>query len=175
MIRKTLLTTVFLIALAPAAPAADVNLLENPGFETGVLAPWIGSSWVIAASDAHTGTYAAETTSGATIKQFIEPIPVGLIHEVSVWCRSVDMVEHPVQLLYDEVGADWDEFLMWPSTSAWSRYDLTGDLRATGFLHGLLVFGSYGHVVRCDDARIMVDETVANEPDTWSGIKRMYR
>lgn len=172
---RILCTFAVMLALAHNAVSADVNALTNPGFETGALTPWIGASWTVGSGDAHSGSYAAETTSGATLKQFIDPIPVDLVHEVGVWCRSVDMVEHPVRLLYDASGSDWDEFLMWPTTSGWSRYDLTADLRAVGFLHGLLVFGSYAHMVRCDDARIMADEAVAAVPATWSGIKRLYR
>jgi len=175
MNRKTMITTVILTAaLVMSAHAADVNLLDNPGFESGALTPWVTSSWFVTSSDSHSGSYSAEATSGATIKQFITPVDVSLVNEVSVWCRSVDEVEHPVQLLYSASGGDWDEFLMFPTTSYWDKYDLTSNLRATGLLHGLLVFGSYGHVVRCDDGRIMVDESVANEPAAWSQVKRLY-
>ena len=170
-----LVAVVWLVLMSVSVGHAAVNLVQNPGFEDGVLDPWVGTNWTVTSSDAHSGTYSAECTTGHTIRQFTTPVSVADVQEVSIWTRSVDMVEHPVQLLYSESGGDWDEFLLWPSTSGWMYTDLTSNLRASGTLYGILVYGSSTHVVRLDDAKIMVDDAVATEATTWSQLQALYR
>jgi hypothetical protein len=177
---RTLCAVIFLVAtsivlVAQSTARAEVNLIQNPGFEDGVLTPWIGSEWTLTSSDKRSGTYSAENTSGHTIRQFIQPVDVSDVLEVSLWVRSVDEVMHPVQLLYSESGGDWDEFPLHHLDPYWGFWDLTGNLRSSGTLYGILVFGGGGHTVRIDDVRIMVDDAVTAESTLWSSLKALYR
>lgn len=163
------------VLVGPSPALAEVNLLQNPGFEDGTITPWIGTNWTVTSSDSHSGTYSAECTQGSTIRQFVFPVDVSDVLEISIWTRSVDEANFPVNLLYNESGGDWDEFLIFPSHSFWEFTDLTSNLRSSGTLYGILVYGHNDHVVRLDDTKIMVDDAVAIESSAWGQLKALYR
>jgi hypothetical protein len=177
MIKLILTTTAIalgLILLHGTAAGIPVNLLTNPGFEDGVIAPWTGSAWSVTSGDAHTGTYCAENTSGSSLQQMIAPVAVGDVLEISLYCKSPDMVNHVVRLLYSPSGGDWDEFPHEHGGSSWTRFDLTSRIRSSGQLHGISISGHYDHIFRIDDAKIMVDGPVDIKPATWGRVKDFF-
>jgi len=163
-----------LLTLFGTAAGIPVNQLANPGFEDGALAPWAGSNWAVTPSDAHSGTYSAENLSGSSIRQMIAPVAVADVQEISLYCKSPDLVNHVVRLLYSADAGDWDEFVHEHGGSSWVRFDLTSHLRASGQLHGISISGHYDHVYRIDDVKIMVEGPVDITPSTWGRVKEFF-
>lgn len=94
-------TRVILVACAvaaclTAAPALGQNVLANPGFESGAMAPWYQDSgggpeaWNVTKNQAHTGLYSATTVGNNRIRQDFAPIPTADIKEVSFWLLQPD-------------------------------------------------------------------------------------
>jgi len=96
--KRTLFLTVALSAFAFCN--AQTNLVQNPGFESGDLSPWVAGSssyqvpQVISTTEAHEGTYVAAylpvPTTGGTTHGFMQDIPVTVGHEyeLSFWYKS---------------------------------------------------------------------------------------
>lgn len=176
---KALLTGMLLalggiLTLVGTAASIPVNQLANPGFEDGVLVPWLGTDWSVTASDAHSGAYCAANTSGTSIRQMIAPVAVGDVLEVSLHCKSPDLVNHVVRLLYSADASNWDEFPHEHAGSSWVRYDLTSHLRASGQLHGISISGHAGHPYRVDDVAILIDGPLDIAPTTWGRVKEIF-
>ncbi len=158
------------ITLLAAAPAyALTNLLANPGFETGALAPWAegrdGSNfgplehWTVTAAAAHSGRFGAEAVNNFELRQDFAPTPVSAIKQLSFW------VEHPasefvptvVSYFYSD-GTEGTDLAI-TLTTGWEFFDLTADLDPTRTLTGFSIFGYFGDPVpltRFDDAAILV-------------------
>ena len=168
------LIAVGLSTLLGTAAGIPVNQLANPGFEDGALAPWLGNGWSVTSSDAHSGTYSAENTSGSSVRQMIAPVAVGEVLEVSLYCKSPDLVNHVVRLLYSADASNWDEFPHEHGGSSWVRFDLTSHLRASGQIHGIAVSGHFNHIYRIDDVEIMVEGPVDITPSTWGRVKEIF-
>src|SRR5205085_1450320 len=81
-----LLGSLFAALSLPTTGAQATNILANPGFESGALAPWFQSSdfcsspapcenWNVTNSDAHSGTFSATDVGNKEIRQNFAAIP----------------------------------------------------------------------------------------------------
>lgn len=83
------LTTVALLALASSASAA-VNLVQNPGFETGDFTNWSASTAFVDSSAPHSGNYAARLVSvgNNNFSQNIATTP-GHLYQIDYYLKAV--------------------------------------------------------------------------------------
>ncbi|SCL50811.1 Chitinase [Micromonospora eburnea] len=95
-LRYLLLTSATTLAVAVgavvgAAPAAAANLLSNPGFESGVLAPWTCSLGSVVTTPVHTGTKAlqgpASASDTAQCTQTVAVLP-NTTYSLTGWVRG---------------------------------------------------------------------------------------
>ncbi len=107
---------VLLLGLTSLAPAQAQNLVQNPGFETGSLAPWIASSTggisVLADEDssvAHSGLWSAQITFGTqgpgtgSLSQTLLTTP-GKTYNFSFWAQYQDdfaLFSSPLQVSWN--------------------------------------------------------------------------
>jgi hypothetical protein len=99
--RHAALTSLFCAVLLPAfcrtiwaSPVTGgSNALANPGFETGVLTPWVqgrvetnhGTDWAVTTDQARSGSYSAWVNDNKELRQDFSPIPGSSIREISFW------------------------------------------------------------------------------------------
>jgi hypothetical protein len=162
--------SVTLALLCGAAPALAANQLVNPGFETGLLAPWTndndfcaGCTWSVDAADAHSGTYSAVVDGNRLILQTFAPVPVSSINAVNFWARHPnDATGADIAVYFEYSDLTDEEALFQTSDSAWTFFDVTSELDSSKSLTGFGVYGNSGTLARFDDA--VVD--VVPEPAT---------
>jgi len=157
------------------------NTLLNPGFETGALPPWVSQEtyWTVTGADFHTGSFSAEDIGNYSIRQDICPVDVMLVNSVGLWSKQPEGVAyHAVDLFYGD--ADFDEFFLAPGVD-WTFSDLTGDLRTTGTLIAIRIWG-YVESGDTEDDLTLIDDIVIDTPggpsavevNTWGKIKALY-
>lgn len=87
-------------ALMGASSAFAANILTNPGFETGVLAPWFqdrnfGSfepeDWHVTGADAHSGAFSATVVGNKELRQNFAPATTDDIIEISFWLKQPEL------------------------------------------------------------------------------------
>src|SRR5262245_30557850 len=85
--------------VAGAAGASAGNILQNPGFESGALGPWLQrcnfcgfpcGNWTGTSSDSHSGGFSAMDIGNIEIRQNFAPTPTSQITQVSYWLRHPD-------------------------------------------------------------------------------------
>jgi uncharacterized protein YjdB/regulation of enolase protein 1 (concanavalin A-like superfamily) len=84
-------TAVCVVEVVPAIPA--INLLNNPGFETGDFTNWPShfNQSAIVNTNARTGTYAAKlATAYGGIEQFVTGLTPNTTYTISAWAKAVD-------------------------------------------------------------------------------------
>jgi hypothetical protein len=91
------------------------ELLQNPGFETGTLPPWVSSNWVVSTSDPHSGTYCARDVGNYSIAQSVDTIPGSEIQSVTFWSRQPDAQVMAYDFLYSD--GSYGEFVLNPTVS----------------------------------------------------------
>ena len=144
-----LLGAVALCVMVTPGTASATNILINPGFETGILSPWVNSvplnfcgscAWVVTSTDAHTGTNSATITGNRLILQTFSPIATSLITQASLWLRMPGGSPTAAAIYFGYSDGSSAEFSASP-TSAWAFVNMTGNL-AVG--KNLVAFGVYG-------------------------------
>ncbi|MDY7107763.1 MAG: hypothetical protein SYC29_03920 [Planctomycetota bacterium] len=142
---RSILTAV-LAAAVLAAPAAAGNILLNPGFEDGVLAPWYQKAdyggpedWNATTADAHSGLYSATDRGNKLLAQDFDPVAVEDILEASVWVRNVDATINAIYFEYSDLSTQ--EELLDHFDSEWNYWDMTSYLQPG---KELISFGIYG-------------------------------
>jgi hypothetical protein len=161
-----------LALLCNAVPALAVNVLDNPGFESGALAPWVndadfcgGCTWTVDSADAHSGTYSAVVNGNRLIAQFGSPIPVSDITAISFWARHPDAAFGADMAVYFEYSdSSSEEPHVFTGDTTWTFFDVTAELDAGKSLAAFGVYGNTGTIARLDDALI---DTLIPEPSTW--------
>jgi len=146
--------------LAPIAALAGVlfcasafaaNILVNPGFETGALAPWFGDSGAptVGSTDPHTGTFAAEAFGGDSIRQNFAPVPTSDITEVSVWIKRPPFQFDQYSFYYSDNTST--THLIQGNSSNYDQFNLTSNLTAGKSLTGFSIFGTSSGPAFMDD------------------------
>jgi len=149
-----------LAVTAACTPAFTINILENPGFESGELDPWFndqnfgGSDWTVDNLDPHSGTYSATNVGNVEIRQNFAPTLVSDITEVSFWMKHPldNGVPSFVTLFYSD-NTDTG-FVIFTYTEDWTSFNVTGNLEAGKSLVGIGFFGHAGGGKAEDRTRI---------------------
>jgi hypothetical protein len=140
---------VFAVCFAFAAVNALAdNVLVNPGFESGALAPFFnsndfcgGCTWSVTNTDFHTGSYSAFVVGNRLLEQDFTPVSTSLIDEVSLWLKMPGTGIAAVYLLYSD--ATTSENVM-DVPAAWTEFDMTSYLAPGKSLTGFGVYGCSG-------------------------------
>jgi hypothetical protein len=170
--------TVALAAAVLAPTASAINLLANPGFETGNISPWFngrefgtngsGQLWHAVNTDSHTGSWSAMVESNKEMRQNFTPTLVSDITEASVWIKVPEVGGiFGVWHYYSDATEGFEVFS--PANTGWNKYDITADLQSgktlIGFgVNGYIGGGSDPDLVFADDG--MVNSTAIPEPAT---------
>lgn len=143
------IVTVLLAASALCAPAVAGNILINPGFEDGILAPWYQKAdyggpenWNVTAADAHTGLYSATDRGNKLLAQDFAPIAVADILEASVWVKNLDASINAVYFEYSDSSTH--EEILFHSNGEWNYWDVTSFLAPGKELVSLGLWGVSG-------------------------------
>jgi hypothetical protein len=145
------------------------NLLVNSTFERGDLWPWDTSNWVISTNGPLHGSYCAEDFGNYYIRQDFDPISASQITHVLVWMRQPDAQISAIDLYYG--ASDFDEVIYYPG-SDWTLIDVTPQLRTTGSLIAIRIWGYSGtgtQMTYIDNVMIFAGSTVPFPlaTDTW--------
>ncbi len=119
------------------------EMLQNPGFETGLLYPWTTNNWIVDSTYPHQGRYCASVVGNYWIKQNIYHPTFGLdITRISFWARQP---EAPAAQAYDFIYDDntFEEFVHFP-TAEWAEYDVTYNLNQQKILVAFKLWGYLG-------------------------------
>jgi len=153
------------------------SLLVNSTFESGSMAPWVTSNWVISTISPLAGTYCAEDYGNYSIEQFFGPVDVSQITTVGFWLRQPDVAIFAVDFFYG--ASDYDEIIEAPPNADWNLWDYTYFLRASGSLTGIRIWGYTGGPngpTYIDNALIFAGPTVAFPlaSDFWTVTSSPY-
>jgi hypothetical protein len=153
------------------------NQLQNPGFETGSLAPWTTDAWTVTNADAYSGTYSAVGITNVFIRQDFSPIDVTTINSITNYEKQPSGIAFAaVDFIYSS-ESDYDEFLVAPGTD-WTFQNLTSELRGSGSLTAIRFWsysGSGDQATWIDDVSIDVQGSTPVKTGTWGAVKALYR
>ena len=175
---KLFLSILVLTAFFAPVYGAQVELLENPGFEDGVLTPWATDTWIIETTDPHTGVYCAFADGNHWIEQAFDPTDVNDISSFTLWMRQPESVISAVYMYYG--ASDYDSVLNFLTTADWTEFDHTGDLRSSGNLEKIKIWGYSGggsdpdHTY-LDDVSIIYEDYVGIENASLGSIKATFK
>jgi hypothetical protein len=140
-------TTLALVASMGRSNAT--NILVNPGFESGALAPWFqdrsfsgGENWNVTTVTPHTGSFAATDTGNKELKQTFSPTTTSQIDQVSLWAKHDNLTgrELFVDFFYSD-GTD-QGFTVSTTDLSYDFFNVTSDLATGKLLDGISVFGN---------------------------------
>ncbi len=161
-----------------AAPDGEVQseafpppqeLLQNTGFETGVLTPWYqaaGNHWVITTIFPHSGTYCATDTGNYWIRQdFAQPVPAESIISITIWSRQAPPNKPAYLQAFDLMYSDmtYYENVVYPDT-IWRQWNITSWLTMGKQLSGLRIWGFWSSDPADDSTYIDDISIIANMP-----------
>jgi hypothetical protein len=151
-----------ILAVSAAAMAMvsahAVNIILNPGFETGTLANWTTQTGGFAATNAdfHTGLFCAGDIGNFSIEQSFAAVLNSNITEVSFWIKQPNRTPlfNSVELLYSD--STFTSLIPGGTGgAAWAQQNVTASLTAGKSLVGIRVWGyssgSQLDVTRYDD------------------------
>lgn len=163
--RKPLLVGL-LVALA-LTPAFATELLQNTGFESGVLSPWYQArdfcsgtclNWNASTQNPHTGKYSAMDVGNIELRQDFTPTPGANITNYSFWAYAGAGVG-AVDFFYTD-NSD-EEFVYFATANVWTLINETANVDKSKTLRGISVWGaSPGYTTFYDD----FDLTATPEP-----------
>jgi hypothetical protein len=129
--------TVVAVSFVGTADAAEV--LANPGFESGVLAPWTtNGTWVIETTNCHSGSDCASNVGNNYIQQTFAGVPTDGIARITFWMRQPNSGIAGVEYIYSDASSDFN--LVFPGAS-WSQIDATSYLSSGKTLTTLRIWG----------------------------------
>jgi len=161
------------------AYGAQVERLENPGFEDGVMTPWTTSgNWAIDTTDPHTGTYCASNEGNNYIEQAFDPTDVNDISSFTLWVKQPESAISAIDMFYGP--SDYDEELIFLAGTDWEEFDMTGYLRGTGDLEKIRIWGYSGggpdpDISYLDDVSIIYEDYVGIESASLGSIKATFK
>ena len=167
-----LLGAAALCVMVTPGTASATNILINPGFETGILSPWVNSvplnfcgscAWVVTSSDAHTGTNSATITGNRLLVETVAPIATSSITQASLWLRMPGGGGiAAVRFEYSDTTSA--EFIVNPGTT-WTFFNMLGNLAGGKLLTGFGVFGCNGCAGATFADDFVIDNGVAAVPE----------
>jgi VCBS repeat protein len=135
-----------------SAQTPTTNLLQNSGFESGSLSPWVQGrnfcstscrNWAVSTFRPFAGTDDAGDEGNIEIVQNFTPTSTSSLTKVGVWDRHPAGSEPTAADFFYSDGTD-DEFVFFTSDSVWDPIDLTSDLESGKMLSGFSIFGFGG-------------------------------
>jgi hypothetical protein len=150
--------------LTPAVAHAQ-NILVNPGFETGSLAPWFANDGnpQISNANAHTGTWSVAAFGGDEIRQNFDPITTSSITEVSFWVQRNGGPFDFVEFFYSDNTNEG--FIVSGTGDQWQFFNITSNLDAGKSLTGIAVYGTTAGPAFLDDFTVAA---AVPEPSTYA-------
>lgn len=152
--------------------ALCANILINPDYETGALAPWYQSidmggatNWMVTNADAHTGTFSATDQGNKLMVQYFAPVPTSDITLASVWVKNPNALFNAIYLEYSDATNAGGVFA---TTGQWQYVDFMPWLVPGKSLAGI---GVWGYSSGGTDERTYVDDwmiEIVPEPATLS-------
>lgn len=126
---------------SPATPTAEV--LQNPGFETGALAPWYttNNQWSVINSGCQSGAYCATDIGNYWIEQDFAGIPGTQITSITFWSRQPEAAIQAFDLMYSD-GTYYENIVS--PTATWQQFDVTSWLDPNKTLTGIRLWGYSG-------------------------------
>ena len=163
----------FAAVIAPRAHAG--NIITNPGFETGSLAPWTNArnfcggtcvNWFVTSSDSHSGMFSAEDTGNIELKETFAGVLVSDITSITWWTKhpNAGASAEAFDFFYTD-GTD-DEFIVSTTTTNWEQENGTAFLAAGKTLDGFSIFGNSAGITFVDDVDIQAGVTSTPEPSS---------
>ncbi len=159
-----------------AVPSVAANILTNPGFETGGLAPWFNSidycgvcAWSVSDANSHGGDYSATVQGDRLLEQDFAPVSTALISEVSLWLTAPG--GGGSASFYLEYSDTTFEQGVLTLGDVWAKYDLTSYLDPGKSLVAVGVYGCSGCIgpyTYADD--FLVDAGVGGVPEPSTGV-----
>ena len=151
------------IVTLSCGPALVANILVNPGFESGALAPWYSPTqqWSVTTAQVHSGTYSATDVGNNQIRQDFAPIPTAQITEVSFWLKQPEAQISAIDFFYSNGSSE--ENLVFLSGTDWQLFNVTSWLDAGKQLAGLGIWG-YSGGPPGEDRTYLDDVTITPEP-----------
>ncbi len=157
--KKFLFALALAVLMVTSSFAAEV--LQNGGFESGLLAPWYTArtqycggtcvAWGVTNSFAHSGLYSATDVGNLELRQDFTPTPGSWITNVSFLVFGAGA--NAVDFFYSD-GSD-QEFVTFPAGGVWSYVDVTSDVDTSKILTGFSIWGTDpSFTTYVDDARI---------------------
>jgi hypothetical protein len=168
-LKKALLALLFLVLFAGVA-LADTELLQNGGFESGVLAPWTNardfcnngtcSAWAVSTSNPHTGTYSAMSIGNFELRQDFTPTPGSQITNVSFWIYT-SAPATAFDFFYTDSSDE--ESVIFAPQNTWTEETVTAHVDTGKTLSGFSIWGASPSITTyVDDVSI----TATPEPAT---------
>jgi hypothetical protein len=176
--RLVILSLVCLLAFT-SAYGAQVERLLNAGFEDGVMQPWsTNGNWAIDTTDPHSGTYCASNEGNNYIEQSFDPTDVNDISLFTLWMKQPESAISAVYMYYSP--ADYDYVLNFFAGTDWEEFDITGELRNTGNLEKIRIWGYSGggpdpDISYLDDVSIIYEDHIGIESTSLGGIKAAFK
>jgi hypothetical protein len=128
--------------IPPGGSYADLELLSNPGFETGSFPPWThDGAWTISTTGPHTGTYCAYDIGNHWLRQDFTPTPSAQIVSATLWCKQPESAISAIDFMYSD--GSYSEDLIWP-TPAWQQFNVTAFIDPGMIVIGIRVWGYSG-------------------------------
>ena len=154
---RRMLLLLLLFALS-ATPLFATELLQNPGFETGVLSPWYQGrdfchgtciNWNVSNQNPHSGKYSAMDEGNIELRQDFTPTPGADITNFSFWAYT-DAGLGAVDFFYTD-NSD-EEFLYFSTANVWTLINQTANVDKNKTLMGISVWGADpNHIAFYDD------------------------
>lgn len=148
---KTPIVAAVVIALAGCGAQAG-NILVNPGFETGSLAPFYQGNdfggpenWNVTVNGPHSGQFCATDVGNKQLRQDFAPVLVSDISEVSLWIRNPDdggPRVNAIDFFYSD-GSSSENVLFQPDDN-WNFNNVTSFLSPGKSLTGMALWGYIG-------------------------------
>ena len=140
---------VLMMLVAIVAPAEALNLLANPGFESGALGPWFqdqsfssGEDWNVTNSTAHTGTFSATDTGNKSLRQNFAATATSAITQVSFFAKHDNSNGSALAVDFFYSDSTHSEFIVNTTDTNFDFFDVTSDLAVGKQLTGLSLFGN---------------------------------
>ena len=117
------------------------EVLQNGGFESGILGPWISSNWIMETNTPQKGLYCVSDVGNNSIRQDFPPVPGEAITSVTFWARQPENASLAYDFFYSD--GSHKEFVVYPTTS-WVQYNATSNLSRANALTGFQIWGYAG-------------------------------